>query len=142
MFTIQALRPEVLIASFSQEDLAKQLIAEREAHGAHRSLADVLSRNKLEYAQAKLLIKAGCFDSIAGELTRTALLWRVFTAQTPKPPSYIPIPQSIRRRSSCITNSPCVAFPYAVIRWSCSRMRSRRPPTFWPRTRAYTWETR
>src|SRR6185312_17214651 len=57
-----------------QEDLAQHLIAEREAHGTYRSLADLLSRVKLEYAQAKLLIKAGCFDSIAGELTRPALL--------------------------------------------------------------------
>lgn len=47
---------------------------------------------KLDYAQAKLLIKAGCFDSIAGELTRPAFLWRVFVAQAAKPPSFIPIP--------------------------------------------------
>src|SRR6185437_9488374 len=35
---------------------------------------------------------AGCFDSIAGELTRPALLWRVFAAQATPPPSYISIP--------------------------------------------------
>ena len=39
-----------------------------------------------------MLIKAGCFDSIAGELTRPALLWRVFASQATKPPSFIPIP--------------------------------------------------
>jgi len=75
-----------------QEDLVKQIIAERERNGLYRSLSDFLSRMKLDYAQAKLLIKAGCFDSIAGELTRPALLWRVFAAQATKPPSYIPIP--------------------------------------------------
>ncbi|MBS0156137.1 MAG: DNA polymerase III subunit alpha [Nitrospira sp.] len=75
-----------------QEDLAKQLIVEREQQGPYRSLSDFLSRVKLDYAQAKLLIKAGCFDSIAGELTRPALLWRVFAAQAMKPPSFIPIP--------------------------------------------------
>ena len=75
-----------------QEDLAKQIIAEREQHGPYRSLSDFVSRVKLDYAQAKLLIKAGCLDSIAGELTRPALLWRVFSAQATKPPSYIPIP--------------------------------------------------
>ena len=75
-----------------QEDLAKQIIAEREQHGSYRSLSDFLCRIKLDYAQAKLLIKAGCLDSIAGELTRPALLWRVFAAQATKPPSYIPIP--------------------------------------------------
>jgi error-prone DNA polymerase len=75
-----------------QEDLAKRIIAERELQGPYRSLSDFLSRVKLDYAQAKLLIKAGCFDSIAGELTRPALLWRVFAAQATKPPSSIPIP--------------------------------------------------
>jgi error-prone DNA polymerase len=75
-----------------QEDLANQLIAEREQHGPYRSLSEFLSRVKLDYMQAKLLIKAGCFDSIAGELTRPALLWRVFAAQATKPPSFVPIP--------------------------------------------------
>jgi len=75
-----------------QEDLAKRLIAEREQHGPYRSLSDFLGRVKLDYTQAKLLIKAGCLDSIAGELTRPALLWRVFASQATKPPSFIPIP--------------------------------------------------
>jgi error-prone DNA polymerase len=75
-----------------QEALATRIIAERETHGPYRSLSDFLSHVKLDYAQAKLLIKAGCLDSIAGELTRPALLWRVFASQATKPPSYIPIP--------------------------------------------------
>lgn len=75
-----------------QEELAKQIIAEREQYGLYRSLSDFLCRIKLDYAQAKLLIKAGCFDSIAGELTRPALLWRVFASQATKPASFIPIP--------------------------------------------------
>ncbi|MDR4468751.1 MAG: DNA polymerase III subunit alpha [Nitrospira sp.] len=75
-----------------QEDLVNQIIMEREANGPYRSLSDFLSRVKLDYAQAKLLIKAGCLDSIAGELTRPALLWRVFAAQATKPPRSIPIP--------------------------------------------------
>jgi len=75
-----------------QEDLAKQIIAEQETNGPYRSLSDFLSRVKMDYAQAKLLIKAGCFDSVAGELTRPALLWRVFASQATKSPSFIPIP--------------------------------------------------
>ena len=75
-----------------QEALAKQIVAEREMHGPYRSLSDVLRRVELDYAQAKLLIKAGCLDSITGELTRPALLWRVFASQATKPPSFIPIP--------------------------------------------------
>lgn len=75
-----------------QEDLVKRIITERETHDPYRSLSDFLSRVKLDYSQAKSLIKAGCLDSIAGELTRPALLWRVFASQTTKPPSSIPIP--------------------------------------------------
>ena len=75
-----------------QEDFVNQIIVERETNGPYRSLSDFLSRVKLDYAQAKLLIKAGCLDSIAGELTRPALLWRVFAAQATKPPRSIPIP--------------------------------------------------
>ena len=75
-----------------QEDLASCIIAERRMNGPYRSLHDVLDRVKPEIAQAKLLIKAGCFDSIAGELTRPALLWRLFASQAAKPPRYLPIP--------------------------------------------------
>lgn len=75
-----------------QEGLAKRIIEERETTGPYRSLSDFLCRTKADYPQAKLLVKAGCLDSIAGELTRPALLWRVFAAQATKPPSFIPIP--------------------------------------------------
>ncbi len=75
-----------------QEAVVEQLVAEREAKGPYRSLSDFLSRVKLDYAQAKLFIKAGCFDAISGELTRPALLWRVFATQAARPPSSIPIP--------------------------------------------------
>jgi len=74
------------------EDLAKRIITEREANGPYRSLRDFLDRVQPDVAQAKLLIKAGCFDSIAGELTRPALLWRFFASQAAKPPRYLPIP--------------------------------------------------
>jgi error-prone DNA polymerase len=79
------------IKSF-QEDLAKRIITERRANGPYRSLHDFLDRVQPDLAQAKLLIKAGCFDSVAGELTRPALLWRLFASQAAKPPGYLPIP--------------------------------------------------
>lgn len=75
-----------------QEDLARRMLTERQAHGPYRSLRDWLERVKPELAQATLLIKAGCLDSIAGELTRPALLWRLFAAQAAKPPGCLPIP--------------------------------------------------
>src|SRR6185437_13364595 len=75
-----------------QEELVKRLIAEREEHGPYRSLPDFVTRVKPDVAQAKLLIKAGCLDCVAGELTRPALLWRLLALQAPTPPSYVPIP--------------------------------------------------
>ncbi len=75
-----------------QEEFAKRIITERRTIGPYRSLRDFLDRVQPDLAQAKLLIKAGCFDSIAGELTRPALLWRLFASQAAKPPGYLPIP--------------------------------------------------
>jgi len=75
-----------------REDFAKRIVSERQTQGAYRSLADFLDRLKPEVAQTTLLIKAGCFDSIAGELTRPALIWRLYAAQSGKPTGYLPIP--------------------------------------------------
>ena len=77
----QALRVGLMQIRSLQEDLASQIITERQTNGPYRSLHDVVDRVKPEIAQATLLIKAGCFDSIAGELTRPALLWRLFASQ-------------------------------------------------------------
>lgn len=75
-----------------QETVVEELVAERETKGPYRSLSDFLHRIKPDIAPVKLFIKAGCFDSIAGELTRPALLWRLLASQVTKPPTYIPIP--------------------------------------------------
>jgi error-prone DNA polymerase len=75
-----------------QQSFAERVIAERQANGFYRSLRDLLDRLKPEEAQVKLLIKAGCLDSIAGELTRPALLWRLFASQAAKLPGCLPVP--------------------------------------------------
>jgi error-prone DNA polymerase len=75
-----------------QEDLVMRILTERQTNGLYRSLQDMLDRVKPEIAQATLLIKAGCFDSIAGELTQPALLWRLFASHAAKPSGYLPIP--------------------------------------------------
>ena len=74
---------------------ADRLLAERDARGPFRSFQDFLARVKPEPAQARVLIKAGCCDSIAGELTRPALLWRLYATRgggavrpLPIPPDY------------------------------------------------------
>ena len=88
----QTVRVGLMQIKSLQEDLAKRILTERQTNGPYRSLRDFLDRVKPEIAQATLLIKAGCFDSIAGELTRPALLWRLFASQATKPPGYLPIP--------------------------------------------------
>ena len=75
-----------------EEAFAKRIVSERQARGAFRSLAEVLHRLKPDREQAALLIQAGCCDSIAGELTRPALLWRLFASFSEKRAISIPIP--------------------------------------------------
>ncbi len=61
-----------------QQALADRICSERAGQGPFRSFRDFLARVNPEPAQTHLLIKAGCCDSIAGELTRPALLWRLY----------------------------------------------------------------
>ncbi len=94
-----------------QEEVVKELIAERQANGPYRSLADFVIRVKPDLAQAKLLIKAGCFDSIAGDLTRPALLWRLLASQATKPPTSIPIPADYSFQKSFAHELALFGFP-------------------------------
>jgi len=73
------------------DTLGKRLVTERTDHGPFQSFQDFLARVKPEAAQARALIKAGCCDMIAGELTRPALLWRVLAGK--KAVSGLPIPE-------------------------------------------------
>jgi error-prone DNA polymerase len=93
------------------EDLAKQIITERHTNGPYRSLRDVLDRVKPEIAQATFLIKAGCFDSIAGELTRPALLWRLFASLAATPPGYLPIPPEYALQQKLTHERELFGFP-------------------------------
>ena len=61
-----------------KKEFIQALIEERTTNGPYASLKDFLSRVKAESAQTRLLIKTGCFDSIAGEVTRPGLLWRLY----------------------------------------------------------------
>jgi DNA polymerase III alpha subunit len=88
----RAVRVGLMQLKALRKEFAQRIVVERQDHGAYRSLQDFLVRVNPEIAQATLLIKAGCFDSIAGELTRPALIWRLFAAQSGKPAGYLPIP--------------------------------------------------
>ncbi|MBP6607920.1 MAG: DNA polymerase III subunit alpha, partial [Nitrospira sp.] len=88
----RAVRVGLMQIKALRKEFAQRIVTERQEQGAYRSLQDFLDRLKPEIAQATLLIKAGCFDAIAGELTRPALIWRLFAAQSEKPIGYLPIP--------------------------------------------------
>ncbi|HMI38777.1 MAG TPA: DNA polymerase III subunit alpha [Nitrospiraceae bacterium] len=107
----QAVRVGFMQIKSLQENVAKGIVTERQVHGPYRSLHDFLDRVKLETAQASLLIKAGCFDSIAGELTRPALLWRLFASQATKPSGYLPIPAEYALKQKLTHELELFGFP-------------------------------
>ncbi|MEP6887732.1 MAG: DNA polymerase III subunit alpha [Nitrospirales bacterium] len=73
------------------EALGTRIVKERNTGGLFRSFQDFLARVQPERAHARALIKAGCCDVIAGELTRPALLWRLYAGR--KTVSGLPIPE-------------------------------------------------
>jgi error-prone DNA polymerase len=62
------------------KDLGTRIAEERTRRGPYRSFQDFLTRVDPDEAQARALIRAGCCDALAGELTRPALLWRLYAA--------------------------------------------------------------
>ncbi len=94
-----------------QEHMVKQLMTERHANGPYRSLSDFLTRVHPDVAQTKLLIKAGCLDSIAGDLTRPALLWRLLASQASTSPSCIPVPEAYSFQKSLAHELTLFGFP-------------------------------
>ena len=58
--------------------LGEKVVEERKNNGPYRSFQDFLKRVGPEPSQARALVRAGCCDSIAGELTRPALMWRLY----------------------------------------------------------------
>jgi error-prone DNA polymerase len=94
-----------------QEDLVKRFVGERNEQGPYRSLADFMERMKPDSPQTKLLIQAGCFDSIAGELTRPALLWRAFASHATAPPRSIPIPAEYSLQKTLHHERALLGFP-------------------------------
>jgi len=54
------------------------LLAERRRRGPFRSLEEFLARVDADPADVRLLVRSGCFDSIAAGHSRPALLWRLY----------------------------------------------------------------
>ena len=73
------------------KDFGVRIVEARTAQGPFHSFHDFLARMKPEPALARALVRAGCCDSIAGELTRPALLWRLYVEPCPDS-SPLPVP--------------------------------------------------
>jgi len=76
-----------------QRSWVDRMIAERSEFEAFRSFDDFWRRTQPTLAQARVLIKAGCFDSIAQGLTRPGLLWRAHGLSTNQCAAILPNPK-------------------------------------------------
>ena len=86
-----------------------RFLEERQRHGHYRSFQDFLTRLNPELAQTRLLILAGCFDTIAGEVTRPGLLWRLYANH---PVCGLSSQQSaLRKASPLLPTSPTLPIP-------------------------------
>ncbi len=102
-----------------RESLVSRLIEERETHGLYRSWQDFLARVRPDTEQTVLLVKAGCCDSIAGELTRPALLWRVYATpqgngrqpESHPGPGALPIPEDYSPQTKLAHECELFGFP-------------------------------
>ena len=61
---------------------SKALRDERNAGGLYRSFSDFLQRVRIDQSAIRLLIKAGCFDSLEQKQRRPALLWQLLARPT------------------------------------------------------------
>ena len=60
----------------------EQIVAERTAHGRFLSFESFLQRMpELDPADMRILIKAGCFDGVAGMEARPRLMWQLYQAR-------------------------------------------------------------
>lgn len=91
------------------EDFCTRILDERTARGPYRSFQDFLRRIKPEAEHARALVRAGCCDSIAGELTRPALLWRVYADEAESDP--LPIPDEYAPRQKLAHEIESFGFP-------------------------------
>jgi len=53
------------------------LLAERRENGPYQSFGEFLRRVRIDPSDARLLVKAGCFDGLEGKDRRPALLWEL-----------------------------------------------------------------
>ena len=64
------------------------LLEERTAAGPYRSFEDFVRRTALDPSDIRILVKAGCFDSISGGRSRAELLWETEAGRKTRPESH------------------------------------------------------
>ncbi|MDF0668639.1 MAG: DNA polymerase III subunit alpha [Nitrospira sp.] len=109
------------------KDLGVGIVEERTKAGPYRSFQDFLRRVKPEPSHARALVRAGCCDSIAGELTRPALMWRLY-AGNDFASSRLPVPDdysAAQKRAHEIESFSCLAsrHPLTLYRKQIERLR-------------------
>jgi len=60
------------------------VLEERERGGAYTTFESFLKRVTIDPSDMRVLIKAGCFDAIAGGRSRAELMWNVYAGRKPK----------------------------------------------------------
>ncbi|HEX2386106.1 MAG TPA: DNA polymerase III subunit alpha, partial [Candidatus Binatia bacterium] len=88
-----------------------KVVAERKASGPFRSLNDFHARTQPGLAALRLLIKAGALDSIAGGLTRPALLWRAHALAAGKEGDDLPSPRDFSEKEKLRHEIELFGFP-------------------------------
>jgi error-prone DNA polymerase len=88
-----------------------KVVAERKSAGAFRSLNDFHARTHPGLAALRLLIKAGCFDAIAGGLARPALLWRAHALAAGKEGDDLPSPRDFSEKQKLRHEIELFGFP-------------------------------
>lgn len=80
--TGSTLRLGFMVIKGLEQAFVHRLLDNRDHSGRFRSFQDFLDRLTPPPAQTRLLIRAGCFDGMAGDMTRPGLLWRLHAAHT------------------------------------------------------------
>ncbi len=93
-----------------EEDFVKRVIAARES-GPFRSLNDFWARARPGLAEARLLIKAGCFDAVAAGLSRPGLLWRAHALAAGKEGDGLPNPDDYPEERQLKDEAEVFGFP-------------------------------
>jgi error-prone DNA polymerase len=83
----KAIRVGLMQLKGLKESALDAVLEERKKNGLYLTFENFLHRTPLDPSDMRVLIKAGCFDSLTGERTRAELLWQVYAGRKMKTPS-------------------------------------------------------